>query len=367
MSMRRGSTRSATTSPNGAGLDDSGGDFSMAGDTTTNEGNANAGPSREGSSTSDSYISQIPELDIAFLRAISAHRPLGPHKHFNLIPVLLSLDRTSRQIGARIRDRSTSAQSDEDGEGQEDDNRLGSRLTADTGAFKREEEDFEAVEVDKAMIEQRFGELFDVPGLAELEDQAVDGSEDSPFFYAPKASRGIVDAYKMFDEQENARLPPFGFASMLDKLPASSKKSSRKKKQKVEQEEEEEDAEEFELGPWEDFEAVIAPRRMKGKDDEASESEEDLSEPSIEKGNVEAEIEEEEEDGEEEQEEEEEAEEEQEEEITEMPAKRGTKRQTQAPAASSAKSRQKKAAGSETPTPRASRSAASAPRRSTRR
>lgn len=114
-------------------------------------------------------------LDIAFLHSIATHRPIGPHKHFNVIPVLLNLDRTARQVGARIRDdgyiRATPSGEEEAGEVS----------SSSTRTIKKEEiadeDDADAgliafasasLPLDSQLIWMRLAQLYDVVGLEEL-------------------------------------------------------------------------------------------------------------------------------------------------------------------------------------------------------
>jgi Chromatin modification-related protein EAF7 len=365
----------------------------------------------EGSASSSSYIQRSPQLDIAFLHSISTHRPLGPHKHFNVIPVLITLDRTIRQIGARMRDASTSEPLEEfEEENSDEDQSSNKRRRNDRSpstsrkAIKKEDTDEDilldasymantsAIQVDSEMVWQRLSELYDLEGLEELEDGAVDGEDDSPFYTSPPPTYFSVATRKVLGEKIKSK-PAFGFGSSLVKLPDSAtptptKSSGRQQKQSrskaaAAQDDDEEDEEEderiadFELGPWEDYEDLIAPRRLKSyaPDEGQIDSDEDLSEPSTEQkvasgvqdedDDIEAKEEDEDEESEEDDEDEDEDEDddvdEDDEEEEKKPSRRkGSSSSRRAPA----NSRRKSGTASATPTATASASASASTRTS---
>lgn len=155
-----------------------GGDVSMADAIGAEDSIADIGAglprdvnSRSGSAASSSYIQRVPQLDIAFLHAISTHRPLGPHKHFNLIPILITLDRTARQIGAGIRDNSAGLGGESDEE--EERSRSSSRPKVKREEGEEEHNATHAVNIDSDMVWQRLDELYDVEGLEDLVGDTV--------------------------------------------------------------------------------------------------------------------------------------------------------------------------------------------------
>jgi hypothetical protein len=112
------------------------------------------------------YIEKSALLDIAFLHSIASHRPIGPHKHFNVIPILLNLDRTARQVGARIRDDGyIRGASGEDTEGE-------NSTTIKKEDMAEGEEGtpipFTSLPINSQMIWLRLDQLYDVGGLEEL-------------------------------------------------------------------------------------------------------------------------------------------------------------------------------------------------------
>lgn len=119
------------------------------------------------------YIEKSTLLDIAFLHSIATHRPIGPHKHFNVIPILINLDRTARQVGARIRDDVYMRE----GTGEEE---KGEAKNLTRRSIKREEDGVEEigtsndgesnhfVPIDSTMIWERLDQLYDVGGLEDL-------------------------------------------------------------------------------------------------------------------------------------------------------------------------------------------------------
>lgn len=367
-----------------------------------------------GSASTCSYIQRSPQLDIAFLHSISTHRPLGPHKHFNVIPVLITLDRTIRQIGARRRDASTSEPlEDVEEENSDEEESSNKRRRNDRSpstsrkAIKKEDTDDDvlsdaaytatssAIPVDSEMVWQRLSELYDLEGLEELEDGAVDGEDDSPFYISPPPTYFSMATRNVLGEKIKSK-PVFGFGSSLAKLPESAtpaptKSSGRQQKQsrsKAAQDEDEEDEEEhiadFELGPWEDYEDLIAPRRLKSyaPDEGPSESDEELSEPSIEQkvsigtqdedDDIEAKEEDEDQESEEDEGDEDEDEEEEDDDDEEEEKKPSRRKGASSSRRAPANSRRKSGTASATPTAsnsastRASRSSAK-PRRSARR
>jgi hypothetical protein len=109
-------------------------------------------------------------LDIAFLHSIATHRPIGPHKHFNVIPILLNLDRTARQVGARIRDDEYTR-----GASGGEDEREGSLTRTIKKEETAEEDDtskasiaFASLPIDSQVIWMRLAQLYDIGGLEEL-------------------------------------------------------------------------------------------------------------------------------------------------------------------------------------------------------
>ena len=251
-------------------------------------------------------IAQSALVDIAFLHSIATHRPIGPHKHFNMIPILLGLDRTVRQVGARIRDDSfrvdLSAGSDGGGEIKREEEADNDGVAGDHPAAP-------VPQIDSQMIWQRLEELYDVGGLEELvsagcvdcgggtmyvvliaksaparqEYQAVDNDTFSPFSNTPLLHRRRLTPAQ-------AALAPFGFGSGLAKKRKQVKAPRVSTKRGAANADDDEAAVaageqkiEFELGPWDEFEELIAPRRLKsyeGGDEGQSDSDGELSEPS---------------------------------------------------------------------------------------
>jgi hypothetical protein len=143
-------------------------------------------PSQDGpgdTPSSENLIEKSALLDIAFLHGIATHRPIGPHKHFNVIPILINLDRTARQMGARIRDdgNNSTLSGQEMEEGQSEDGMGGDAVRP----IKREEgaevdevgdqsiqsnvsSSSSTIPIDSALIWHRLDQLYDVAGLEEL-------------------------------------------------------------------------------------------------------------------------------------------------------------------------------------------------------
>lgn len=271
-----------------------------------------------------SLLESAPLLDIAFLHAIASYRPLGPHKHFNIMPVLLYLDQTVRRLGPRalasteVEEESSGSESDDnDDEASVDDGADGDeagQVTRDKPGVKvKSEIDMAApsneatplVQISPGIVWQRLGELYDVDGFDDLEEQAVDGDDKSPFASHPPASIGSRSARKLFAGNRASPPPAFGFGNGLVRLPkdasrsttpasatptkpkykrqASTTKKGGRTRESTESsasnsEEEEATFTDFELGPWEDYEDLIAPRRRRGAaGEEASESDVELS------------------------------------------------------------------------------------------
>ncbi|UZJ54559.1 hypothetical protein CBS101457_003879 [Exobasidium rhododendri] len=180
------------------------------------------------------------------------------------------------------------------------------------------------VPINSTMVWHRLGQLYDISGLEELENQAADNDPTSPFQNPHPLQRSKSRQSQSFSS-------PFGYGSGLElqkKLPKGGRGGNSKKAVTALTEDEIANIhgvgiKEFELGPWEEYENLIAPRRLKihaPEEDEHSDSDEELSEPSeaedevgIDATNAERKVEGEE-DGEEEEEEEGEEEENREEE-----------------------------------------------------
>lgn len=142
-------------------------------------------------------IDASPILDIAFLHAIATHRPLGPHKHFNAVPVMRALERAAvrerdvllanrsrRGQGDNDDDESSLSEEDEDGEeggGEDDGGRSGrtrSRVKKESPDDDEEQQqageldvlarDNEVKLVDRQAMWARMEQLYDMAGLEEL-------------------------------------------------------------------------------------------------------------------------------------------------------------------------------------------------------
>lgn len=348
-----------------------------------------------------SFIQRHARLDIAFLHAISTHRPLGAHKHFNLIPVLALLDRAVRQIEADARDQEARDADEEDDDSDTDVRRRSVKRETTEPPFLKPDGS-QALHITPAMIWQRLGELYDTEGLDELEDQAIDADSKSPFNKVPDPTYVSHITRKVLGNAIDVP-PAYGFGSKLERLPNVAKAPSKPEKKKarskaaaVEKEDDDDDEDmmiDFELGPWEEYESIVASRRLDDTEEEggvkatngdiarlkrgASRQQSVTTDASIddEEGDS-LEDEEEDEDGDEGEEEEDGEEgDEEEEDDTEEEERKPTKRKA-APASTKKQgpaSRQKRHSGgntaaSTTPTPtRSSRGAASKPRRSARR
>ncbi|CEH15400.1 hypothetical protein CBOM_03715 [Ceraceosorus bombacis] len=99
-----------------------------------------------------------------FLRLVGQHRPIGPHKHFNSIPVLVALSR-----------RSTIKREPDE---EQEEGRDGSRdqtveLEGESGGSGATDADAEIATLDGHVIRLRLDELYDVKGLEELEEAAT--------------------------------------------------------------------------------------------------------------------------------------------------------------------------------------------------
>ncbi|PWN88465.1 hypothetical protein FA10DRAFT_164040 [Acaromyces ingoldii] len=360
-------------------------------------------------------IDASPILDIAFLHAIATHRPLGPHKHFNAVPVMRALERAAVRerdvlLANRSRrgqgdndddDESSLSEEDEDGEeggGEEDGGRSGrnkSRVKKESPDEEDDEQqageldalarDNEVKLVDRQAMWARMEQLYDMAGLEELESIAVEAEPRSPFkhtpqhpdthlvaslhpslnftYASPSAASGHM-ASSSSSSSTTAATPgrtskkasqasdgsavvhwpvSFGFGScMRHKGPAEGalQAPSRKKARgsntgrgaavaaTTATAAGSEMQDEFQLGPWEEFQDLIEERRKAGNDEEEKPGRDDQEEE--EAGDGEDDDEETDEDGEEQEEEQEdggegkEEEEEEEEEEDEKPkAKRG--------------------------------------------
>lgn len=175
MAARRSTAASASVTPSpGNDAEDTAID-KLDGNDRINEAEVAPGDQRNGSSSVQTIL-----LDIAFLHSIATHRPIGPHKHFNIIPILVNLERTARQVGARMRDdqymRAVSAdiegtttpsikQEDDDEEGNEE-----SMLNASTSTSFGINAAMDPI--DANLIWQRLNEMYDVEGLEELVSSA---------------------------------------------------------------------------------------------------------------------------------------------------------------------------------------------------
>ena len=137
-----------------------------------------AGRNNNGTSSMESIL-----LDIAFLHSIATHRPIGPHKHFNVIPILVNLERTARQVGARLRDdsymnmRADSSDAAQDTTKkaikQEDEmmvhgNGNNEAITATTGSTSSSAFHAASTSIDSKYVWEKLNDLYDVEGLEEL-------------------------------------------------------------------------------------------------------------------------------------------------------------------------------------------------------
>lgn len=121
------------------------------------------------------------------------------------------------------------------------------------------------------------------------EDQAVQADDSCPFNNKPKPTFVSLTSRNVLGGRV-AGPAAFGFGSSLEKIPvapsASTKSAGRKRsKSKAaaadDDEEEEDRTVDFELGPWEEYEDLIAQRRKKTyapDEDQPSESDGELSE-----------------------------------------------------------------------------------------
>ncbi|PWN41914.1 hypothetical protein IE81DRAFT_324094 [Ceraceosorus guamensis] len=102
--------------------------------------------------------------DAQFLRLVGQHRPLGPHKHFNSIPVLVALSRRSA-----IKREADEEQQEEGSDGSSRDRTV--ELEGESGGGGAT--DAEIATLDGHIIRLRLDELYDVKGLEELEEAAT--------------------------------------------------------------------------------------------------------------------------------------------------------------------------------------------------
>lgn len=131
------------------------------------------------------------------------------------------------------------------------------------------------------------------------EEQAIDGDEHSPFHSTPARTNLLREAQRIFAKSSLNASDVFGFGESVWKIPKSNKPSKNTGnihgKRKVdgrpvheengEEDEVEEDVDfvDFQLGPWEDFEPLIAPRRSHsaGSGSDSDEELSDLSDENI--------------------------------------------------------------------------------------
>lgn len=119
---------------------------------------------RSSATPSASLFSNI-YIELAFLRAIAAYRPLGQHKHFNLVPILRDLDRAIQAEQAR-RKRQNLPPLQDTLEGA-DEKAANAQISA-KGKAKADGQGQDGLAISAQEVWERLEELYDLEALDEL-------------------------------------------------------------------------------------------------------------------------------------------------------------------------------------------------------